>query len=463
MKGYDHIFMQNKLKQDKSFSIKPMLVFFVPLALTALLTTVTHTLFNAGLGRLSQPEIYISAFAVAKSLMHLFESPISMLRQTYSTLVVDQNSMHKVRKFCARLILLLAVLFAIFIYSPISYYIFTKMMNLSGDTLSAAITILRILFFFPIFSAIRNYYQGILIKFRATRLITLSTIGRIIFVSLFIMVIGRITIVSESALAGLMFLTALLVEAGVLIIGTKMVIGNPSEKILFLNQLKPPKPTPALTYRTIFTFIGPLIAMGIIRSLGTPIINAGLGQTYAPEIALSAYAVGWGLGNIVISPLGSFHQIPISFMSEAGSNRKSIKLFGLIVAIFSAVCLGLAGYTNIGRMLLTHWIKAPVDIIEPCVQVLQWMVIYPFIVIMREFYWGMLMYKRKTKYLSVGKFINVLALTAAMFLVSTFHLPNPALVGVIGVLVSEVSEILFLFYVSRRERGKTHLLGTTAM
>lgn len=75
--------------------IKPMLAFFTPLALTATLVTITHTLFNAGLGRLDEPEIYISAFAVAKSLMHLFESPISMLRQTYSTLVVDQTAWPK--------------------------------------------------------------------------------------------------------------------------------------------------------------------------------------------------------------------------------------------------------------------------------------------------------------------------------------------------------------------------------
>lgn len=83
--------------------------------------------------------------------------------------------------------------------------------------------------------------------------------------------------------------------------------------------------------------------------------------------------------------------------------------------------------------------------------------------IIREFYWGMLMYKRKTKYLSVGKFINVLALTAAMFLVSSFHLSNPALVGVIGMLVSEISEILFLFYISKRERRKTRNFSTTAV
>lgn len=433
--------------------IKPMLAFFTPLALTAALVTITHTLFNAGLGRLDEPEIYISAFAVAKSLMHLFESPISMLRQTYSTLVVDQDSMAKVRRFCTWLIIATAAAFAVFIYSPLSYQVLTKTMNLSGKTLAAAVVILRILFFFPIFSAIRNYFQGILIKFKAPRLITLSTIGRMIYVSLFVLVIDRIAFVPGSALAGLMFLTALLVELSIDVIGTRILIGRPKTKILELNQLSKPEPVPDLTYRTILSFIGPLIIMGLIRSLGTPIVNAGLGQTVTPEIALSAYAVGWGLGSICISPLGSFHQIPISFMGTPNGTRRQIQRFGLAVAAFFALIIALMGYTGLGRFLLEHWIQAPAEIIEPALGVIRWKVILPFFVIVREFYWGMLMYDRKTKYVSWGKVVNVLTLTGAVFAASRLNLANPALVGVFGMLACELTEIIFLFFISKYERS----------
>jgi len=440
-----------------------MFVFYIPLAITALLTTLTHTLFNAGLGRLSKPEIYISAFAVAKSLMHLFESPITMLRQTYSTLVVDQDSMRKVRVFCTWLITIIGILFAIFIYSPISFLIFTKLMNLDGETLSAAIVILRIIFFFPILSAIRNYYQGILIKFQATRLITLSTISRMFYVSIFVGVIGRFTQVPGSVLAGLMFLSALLVELIVLMIGKRLVVGNVNERILHLSQFKYLEKQNPLTYRMIFTFIGPLIVMGFIRSLGTPLVNAGLGQTYAPEIALSAYAVGWGLGNIAISPLGAFHQIPISFMSTTEEQRSLVKVFGFFVACFFSFCIFLMGYTSLGKWLLLNWIKAPADIIQPAVGVLRWMVILPFFVIVREYFWGMLMYQRKTKYLSIGKIVNLLSLTVTMFVVSFLNLANPALVGVFGMLGCEVVEIIYLFCVSKKEIPTVKLQSKTSV
>lgn len=453
-KGFDRILKRFNLKQ-----YGPMWAFFIPLALTSLLTTVTHTLFNAGLARLSRPDIYMSAFPVAKSVMHLFESPIAMLRQTYSALVVDQESMKKVRTFCTWLIGILAILFALFIYSPVSYLVFTRIMNLSGDTLTAAINILRVIFFFPIFSAIRNYHQGILIKFKATPMLTISTIGRLIYTSLFVMFIGKITVIPGSYLAGLMFLTALMVEMTILIIGKKMLIGNPDEKIIILNQLKAPTQAPTLTYRAIFSFIGPLMIMAIIRALNTPLVNAGLGQTASPEIALAAYSVGWGLGNIAVSPLGSFHQIPISFGLDTDDIRNKTTGFAVLVATISTIILGIVGYTGVGRFLLTHWIKAPTNVIEPANQVLQWMVILPFLVIVREYHWGMLMYSRKTKYLSWGKVVNVLSLAITMFILSFLDLANPALVGVIGMLVCEITEISFLFLVSRKEKQSS--LGTT--
>ena len=55
--------------------------------------------------------------------------------------------MKKYGYFVSWLITIIGILFAIFIYSPISFLIFTKLMNLDGETLSAAIVILRIIFF----------------------------------------------------------------------------------------------------------------------------------------------------------------------------------------------------------------------------------------------------------------------------------------------------------------------------
>lgn len=43
------------------------------------------------------------------------------------------------------------------------------------------------------------------------------------------------------------------------------------------------------------------------------------------------------------------------------------------------------GYTNVGRFLLTNWIQAPANVVEPAVGVLRWMVILPFFVIIREY------------------------------------------------------------------------------
>ena len=75
----------------------------------------------------------------------------------------------------------------------------------------------------------------------------------------------------------------------------------------------------------------------------------------------------------------------------------------------------------------------------------------------------MLMYQRKTKYLSIGKIVNLLSLTVTMFVVSFLNLANPALVGVFGMLGCEVVEIIYLFCVSKKEIPTVKLQSKTSV
>ena len=70
----------NKLRAFGQPSLKEQALFYLPLAATAFIIIITHSFFNAGLARLPNPEVLIAAFAVAKSLMHVFQSPVMMIR-----------------------------------------------------------------------------------------------------------------------------------------------------------------------------------------------------------------------------------------------------------------------------------------------------------------------------------------------------------------------------------------------
>ena len=58
------------LQPKKTDILLKQIKFFTPLGMTSILIVITHSLFNMALARFPTPEVYISAFAVAKSFMH---------------------------------------------------------------------------------------------------------------------------------------------------------------------------------------------------------------------------------------------------------------------------------------------------------------------------------------------------------------------------------------------------------
>ena len=163
--------------------ISQQLKFFTPLAMTSILVVITHSLFNMALARLPSPEIYISAFAVAKSFMHLAESPMMMMRQTITALVDDRESYYRVRKFFLIVGGLIVLTLAAIVLTGAARWVFKNIMGLDGKTLDEAVRILKVLIVFPGVVTFRGFLQGTSIKLRATPLLTLSTIVRIIFIS----------------------------------------------------------------------------------------------------------------------------------------------------------------------------------------------------------------------------------------------------------------------------------------
>ncbi|MFW6269139.1 MAG: hypothetical protein ACOC4G_03565 [Bacillota bacterium] len=415
---------------------------------------LTHSLFNAALARLPSPAVYISAFAVAKSVVNLLKSPITMIRQTVSSLVTDKDSYDKVKNFFI-IFTSLTILFIAFIaLSNLSYWIFKNIMGITGETLQKAIIILKVLIIFPFAESMRNVIQGMAIKYDKTYLFTIATIFRIFYVFLVIKFIDQIMILIPGAvLAGLLLFGALLIEGIVLLIGVKFTIGNIRENINYIVNNDIDYSQTNLNYKMILLFFYPLSITTVLKFLNNPIINMGLARTSRPEIALSAYAVGWGLGLIFMSPLFMFHQVPINFMGYNGQNNfNSIKKFGIILAAIMTIIFTVVSFSKIGMYILTDLIGATEEIARLSLDVLKIMIVYPFIRLGREIYWGFLMKKQETNYISKARLIGIITLVSSVIFLSWFRLPNPAIVGVVSIILSHAVEGLYLYKVIHKNK-----------
>jgi len=248
-----------------------------------------------------------------------------------------------------------------------------------------------------------------------------------------------------------MFVGAIIIESIAMFLGVKIPIRNISRQfdILKLNAVK--ESSKVIDNRVILTFFAPLVITSFINSLSRPVIDSGLARTISPEIAISAYAVAWGLGIIVVSPLMSFHQVPLNFIIENNySHIKSVKKFALYTGVTLSGIIAIMSFTPLGYYILLNIIGVNELITSIAVDVLKIMSLLPLVMVIRQYYWGIFMKNHKTKYISLGKIINLIALTVTIFLVNLFHISNPAIVGIIAKISSEVFETLYLFGANKK-------------
>lgn len=433
--------------------LKELAAFFFPLAITSLLIVTTHSLFNAGLARLPSPEVMIAAFAVAKSLTNLFQSPLMMIRQTVSALVDHRKNLRRTTVFLVLLIAGIGFILVTIAFSGISRFLFRSVMGLSGQTLDEAVRIMKVLCIFPLMVAIRDYFSGFAIKFRFTPLITLSSVLRILYVFILILTIEKLTMIPPAYLAGLMFLGAVAIEAMVMFIGTRIMAPSIPKALDALDRPDSVPEPRRLTYQTIILFYIPLFITKLIHTLVMPLINGGLARTPEPDLAISVFAVAWNLGMILLSPFMMFHQVPLNYIDEEQTGyARSIRKFAFLVAALSASGLALLAFTPLGYFLLTSVIGASHEVSVLSADVLKLMCLLPFLMVIREYYWGICMSCRMTRHIGKGKTVNLLSLIAVMTLMILINPANPAIIGVIGYIGGECGEFIYLYTNFKKRR-----------
>jgi hypothetical protein len=240
--------MLKMMRSIRHPSLKEQTCFYLPLAATSLIIIITHSFFNAGLARLPKPEVLIAAFAVAKSLMLVFQSPVMMIRQTVTALIDHQKNFRKTLIALALVVGGVVFVLALTAFTGLSRWLFQHVMGLEGQTLDEAVAMLKILFLFPLMVSIRDFFSGLLIKFRSAPLITAASVVRVIYVIIFISFIEQMSRLPGAMLASLMFIGGVTIEALFVVIGTRILNWTIPEKLAVLDQENDETEPKRLTY-----------------------------------------------------------------------------------------------------------------------------------------------------------------------------------------------------------------------
>ncbi|MDP2871493.1 MAG: hypothetical protein Q8P31_03035 [Bacillota bacterium] len=325
--------------------LKKTWVFFWPLALSGIIMSAGQPVVQAGLARLPSPELTLAAYGVAFHVALLLEAPIVMLLVTATALVRDERTYRFTRN--ATFLFCVGVVFstgAVALWMPLYNLVFQRLLSFPADVAQAARPGLIALIPWAGAVGIRRYYQGILIRFGQTRVVSYGSMVR-----LATMVIAMIPGV------------VLLPEHGVLVGGLALLAGVVADMLValfFARRLLMQHVLPAvsdeatdagLKVMPFLAFFTPLILTTALRFVGRPLMLSGIARSHEPVLALAAFPVALGTLQMFSGFVQMLQNVGVALVKDAQSFAV-VRRFALIV---TAVCTGLVAlvaFTPLGNL-----------------------------------------------------------------------------------------------------------------
>ncbi|TVR60573.1 MAG: hypothetical protein EA426_04775 [Spirochaetaceae bacterium] len=424
--------------------------FFLPLALDPFLTGVSNTLVNAFMARAADREVLIAGYGVAKNLLFLLFGVLMMVRQTVTCFAEDRPSLAVLKKFFTVVVLANVALLAFVAFTPVAGFVFGRILGVGEPALSQAVRVFRVFVAFPIAVGFRHFWQGYALKRRKPSIIAASIIGRVVFLA--VLVYGIMLGVRPAAEnSAALFMSSVAFE-GVLVYGLVIVLGIALPRRR--DDRSVPETETTITPHEIGGFFFPLAATALIRTMALPILNAGLSRAVNPELALASFTVGWELGYIFFAPMMLFHHVPIEFLSRGGDHRMRVALTALLFAGSATVVLVALGFTPLGPLVLERFVGVSGDLLAGAVVSLRILALLPAFYGVREYFWGVLMFERRTKPISFCKAVALVVLVAWVVFAATFYPTRPWVI-VFGLIASELTEVILLAILARKDRLAT--------
>lgn len=150
-------------------SKKVFLTYYIPLALTSLITLLSQPLISSALSRMPRALDSLAVWPVISGMLFMFRSLGIAYNEVVVTLLDKPNSFNNLRKFALMLVLLTSGLLLIITVSPLSTIWFEKVSALPPSLVNLANTALWFSLLIPGANTFQSWFQGIILISGKTR------------------------------------------------------------------------------------------------------------------------------------------------------------------------------------------------------------------------------------------------------------------------------------------------------
>lgn len=416
------------MSQQAGLSYRQLSAFFIPLGISASLTSITHVIINGTLSRGEDAAFIIACYAVAMAVFGIIEKPMIVFRQASSALVTDKRSFKLLGIFFLYILLATTIISAVLGYTPIGNWLYIHIFNATENMVPAIDLTFRVITFVIIFSGIRGIYQGIIINHLETNWVTVGVVTRLFsmfLVSYLFVIFDYITSVS----GGIIFLVGMMVEALVSVYKGHNLMQTQSKKVDKENHVN------HLLKADISRFYFPLAFYFIIQSLLVPLIYILLAKSSNIEMGIASFALAFSITHMILGFFMYTHQLVLQFYKD---HKQKVIKFVIIISIVPTLLLCLICYTPIGMFFMGNIMGADETLSLATIAVLKFFIIKTLVFPWVDFLNGFLMLKRQTNKMLIAQVGNIIiAIISMIFLVRLF----PYLDGINGSIAASIGEL----------------------
>lgn len=421
--------------------------FFLPLWFSGFLQGFTGNLINSGLARMEKSALLLASFALARSLMQTIISPMHMIRPTVSSLSKDKQSYLYVRRFSVLLTGIMAFLLGLLAWTGVIEIILTQLMQVDRTTADSSILIFKMLFFYPLGLLMKDFFIGVLIRLEKTYLGIFGSLARTLYLFIILGQLDRLSFLTPEILASLIFIVAPVVEGLTLWVLIRLTSGEIPDWISSreTGEIAPMK------IPEILRFYGPLAFMALLSSISRPLLNGGLTRLSGDITLLAAFSVGLGVNMNLVFPLKLLHQVSLRYGNE---DRSRVFRFSLFIGIFISFLILLIGTTSLGDLVLGQWIGVEKNLVNYSRLMARIMIPLPLIIVLREFYSGLIFDNRETTIIGKSKFIYIVVLALSLPGLNLLAGLNVLVAATLSMVLAESVELVIILINFNKRKGE---------
>lgn len=409
---------------------KQLCAFFIPLGISASLTSVTHVIINGTLSRGDNAAFIVACFAVAMSLFGIIERPMIVFRQASSALVTGKKSFKLLGTFFIYILIIIMSISLVLGYTPIGNWVYTHIFNATDNMVSAISNTFKVITIVIIFSGVRGI-QGVIINQLETKWLTIGVVARLIAmftISYLLVVYDYIT----SASGGFIFLAGMIVECLVSVYKGHSLLNNNQKQETGRDLRK----------ADISKFYFPLVFYFLMQTILIPVIYIILAKSDDIEMSIASFALAFSITQMILGFFMYTHQLLLQFHGE---NTRKVVNFVIVISVIPTLLLCLLCYTQAGMKFMTAIMGADESLSVATIAVLKFFIIKTLVFPWVDFLNGFLMLKRQTNKMLFAQVGNLIVVIISLLLLVRFL---PDLNGVNGSIAASLGELAGIVIVS---------------